>query len=87
MKYKNPWHKKLDNTYGPEFYETEAKPKEYNGFFIYERIKGICFDIVKDGVCITQRAGNTNDGLYRVIDGIIDGTEERACETLNRSLS
>ena len=37
--------------------QTDAKPIEYKGYLIYERIKGVCFDIVKNGVCVCMRAG------------------------------
>src|SRR3990167_10685280 len=55
-KYLNTWHRPNSN-YGPRIYETEAKPVEYAGCLIYERIKGHCWDIVKNGVCVHQRAG------------------------------
>ena len=64
--YKNPWHKPLNPIYGPREYETNAKPSEYGGFLIYERISGICFDVVKDGACVTQLAGP--NGARRAID-------------------
>jgi hypothetical protein len=54
--YRNPWHKS-NGTQGPQFYETEAKPLEYAGCLIYERIRGACWDVVRDGVCLHQRAG------------------------------
>ena len=58
MRYKNPWHKAGAQQYGPLFYETDTKPiKAANGHIIYERIKGVCWDVVKDGVCVSQRAG------------------------------
>jgi hypothetical protein len=65
-RYRNPWHK--DNgSQGPKFYETDAKPFEHAGCLIYERLKGVCFDVVYDGVCITQRAGR--DGAKRGAEG------------------
>ena len=67
--YRNPWHNGRNNDYGPAFYSTEAKPTEYRGFLIYHaNPKG--WDIVKDGVCISQRAGF--DGAKRFIDKIYD---------------
>lgn len=72
--YRNPWY---DSSKGhdPEYYVTEAEPREYRGYFIYNRIPGVpgrgCWDIVKDGVCVAQRAGDTNHGLNQVIDEII----------------
>lgn len=77
--YKNPWCN--GGKCGPEFYTTEATPREYRGYLIYHRIPGGpgygCWDIVKDGVCITQRAGDTNKGLNKIIDGIIKTGENR----------
>jgi hypothetical protein len=55
-RYKNPWHKPLKPMYGPEFYETEVDPIEYRGYLIYERLPAV-FDIVRDGVCLSQYAG------------------------------
>ena len=77
MKYKNPWHKKLTNDCGPEFYETEEQAREYRGFLIFHRIKSNkrganIFDIVHNGTCVAQRAGDTNHGLNLVIDKLID---------------
>jgi hypothetical protein len=54
--YRNPWFKR-NGSQGPEFYETDSKPFEHAGCLIYERIHGKCWDVVKDGVCQTQRAG------------------------------
>lgn len=70
--YKNPWYKPKNPTYGPEYYTTDAKPLEYKGFSIYERFIDICFDVVKDGTCISQRAGL--NGAKRFIDSL-EGTE------------
>lgn len=73
--YKNPWYD-ASRGHDPEFYTTEAKPREYRGYLIYNRIPGKpghgCWDIVKDGVCVTQRAGDTNHGLNKIIDEIIE---------------
>ena len=55
--YKNPWHKPTNPNYGPFEYSTDTKPSEYKGYLIYERIAGHCWDVVKDGACITQLAG------------------------------
>jgi len=54
--YKNPWYIRGGH-YGPEYYSTTATPVDYMGYQIYERIKGLLFDVVKDGVCQTQCAG------------------------------
>jgi len=57
-RYKNPWYNpRRNSSYDPEYYETDAKPKEYKGYLIYERIPGQVWDIVKDGVCVGQMAG------------------------------
>lgn len=56
MYYRNPWHK-TNGDCGPALYKTEAEPMKYRGFLIYERIKGVVWDVVKDGECVTQRAG------------------------------
>lgn len=54
--YKNPWHKE-NGTQGPAFYSTDVRATEHAGHLIYERIKGAVWDVVKDGVCVHQRAG------------------------------
>ena len=64
--YKNPWHKPLNNMYGPAMYSTDAKPVKYRDYLIYERIPGTCWDVVKDGECVTQLAGP--NGAKRAID-------------------
>lgn len=66
--YKNPWHKAGHRTeYGPEFYETSARPTEYRGYLIFHRQSDI-WDIVKDSVCVSQFAGF--NGAKRYIDQI-----------------
>ncbi len=50
-RYENPFG------YGPAAYETHARPIEHAGCLIYQRIKGCVWDVVRDGVCIAQRAG------------------------------
>jgi hypothetical protein len=55
--YTNPWHNPKTNTYGPREYETDVKAVEYKGYLIYQRIPGVVWDVVKDGVCCTQMAG------------------------------
>ena len=61
--YINPWHKPGKSEYGPARYSTDTKPTSYKGFLIYNRIEawsgsgsGV-WDVVKDGRCVTQRAG------------------------------
>lgn len=67
--YRNPWYKPNSKEYGPEFYTTNAKPVEYRGYLIYQRIKGTVWDCVKDNVCQTQAAGI--NGAKRLIDNLI----------------
>lgn len=55
--YKNPWYTPGNTAYGPAMYTTDATPFEHAGCLIYERIRRSCWDVVKDGVCQTQRAG------------------------------
>jgi hypothetical protein len=69
-RYKNPWHKPGKPEYGPAFYETTARPTEYHGCLIYQRIKGACWDVVRDGACIHQMAGL--NGAKRAIDQDIE---------------
>jgi len=75
-RYKNPWHDKkaYGRESGPEFFETDAKPKSYRGFLVYNRIPGHVWDFVKDGVCVTQRAGITH--MEREIDKILEAIEK-----------
>ena len=54
--YQNPWHDPRDPKYGPVCYTTSVKPTAYKGFLIYNRIPAV-YDVVLDGVCVTQRAG------------------------------
>lgn len=55
-KYKNKFYSPKCQDSKPVI-ETDAKPVEHKGCLIYERIKGICFDIVKNGVCVGMYAG------------------------------
>ena len=68
-KYQNPWHDPYQQMYGPECYQTDEKPTIYRGFFIYHRTP-LVWDVVKDGVCVTQRAGI--NGAKHFIDDLID---------------
>lgn len=45
----------------------DKEPDEYKGFLIYERVKDICFDIVKDGVCVGMNS--SLNGAKERIDG------------------
>jgi hypothetical protein len=66
MTYSNPWHKRYKEEYGPEYYETKVNPIEYKGHLIFQRIEGRVWDVVKNGKCVTQRAGL--NGAKRAID-------------------
>ncbi len=68
--YRNTWHKPKDAKYGPEFYETSARPVEYRGFLIYHRQETV-YDIVVEGVCVGQYAGP--NGARRAIDAALTG--------------
>ncbi|WP_099368052.1 hypothetical protein [Sphingobacterium sp. 1.A.4] len=54
--YRNSFHDSMSHD-SKEFITTEASPIEYKDHLIYERIKSVCFDVVKDGVCIGMYAG------------------------------
>jgi hypothetical protein len=69
--YQNPWHKPGKPHYGPATYETDAVPEEYRGHLIFERIPGRCWDVVKDGACLTQLAGP--NGARRAVDALCEG--------------
>lgn len=82
-RYKNPWYNEFSSPgSGPKYYSTNAKPRVYRGYLIYNRVKGKagrgCWDIVKNGVCVTQRAGDTNHRLNQVIDLIIETEKLRS---------
>ncbi|MCD7983390.1 MAG: hypothetical protein LUG19_03935 [Desulfovibrio sp.] len=67
--YKNPWYETLGRkglSFDPPVYRTNATPTEYKGYLIFERISKTCFDVVKDGVCVSQCAGL--NGAKRRID-------------------
>jgi hypothetical protein len=57
-RYRNSFYDSVHG-YDPEFYETDAKPVEYKGYLLYQRLHGRCWDVVKDGVCIGQYAGRS----------------------------
>lgn len=64
-KYKNQFYSPKNSDSKPVI-ETDAKPAQYKGYLIYERIKGVCFDIVKNGVCVGMYAGL--NGAKQAID-------------------
>jgi hypothetical protein len=68
-RYRNSWHKPGKPEYGPEFYQAYPGDtgKPYRGFLIYSR--AACYDVVKDGVCVTQMAGP--NGARQAIDSIL----------------
>ncbi|MEA9885975.1 hypothetical protein VDG05_16835 [Xanthomonas campestris pv. raphani] len=66
--YINPWYQKGRLDYGPDVYSTDAKPTEYRGYLVFQR-NASCFDVVKDGVCVTQLAGA--NGARRAIDALL----------------
>ncbi len=55
--YGNPWHKPGRPEYGPALYEARGKPVAHAGALIFERVSGCVWDVVVNGVCVTQRAG------------------------------
>lgn len=67
--YRNPWHKPGRPEYGPEFYSTDVAPKAYRGYLIYHRLPKV-WDVVRDGVCVTQRAGF--GGAKQAIDALLE---------------
>lgn len=68
-KYRNSFFKGgYQIEYGPEIYETDAKPADYRGHQIFRRLPS-CFDIVRDGSCISQCAGL--NGAIRRIDTLL----------------
>lgn len=78
--YRNQWFNPMHG-HDPEIYRTDAKPIEYRGYFFYERIKGRCWDIVRNGVCVGQRAGEPRSSE---IDKWIDhGHPETCCLRAN----
>jgi len=68
-RYENPWHDPTDRMSRSHF-ETDIRPVKYRGYLIYHRIKsssgGDCYDVVKDDLCLTQRAGL--NGAKKAID-------------------
>ena len=66
--YRNSVWKPEGKGYGPEFYTTDVTPKGYRGYLIYHRLMDV-YDIVKDGVCVTQYAGPR--GAREAIDRLL----------------
>ena len=66
--YANPWYSPSSGV-DPAVYTTDAKPVEYHGFQIFHRIKGVCCDVVYEGVCVAQRVGMS--GAREAIERIV----------------
>ena len=77
--YANPWHNPLATQYGPAEYRTEVSPTQYRGCLIYQRIAG-SWDVVRDGVCLTQRAGFS--GAKAAIDNMLDNPADYWAERM-----
>lgn len=58
-------------------YCTEVEPAEYKGYLIYNRVDGYgvrgrgVWDVVRNGVCVSQRAGP--NGARQFIDSLAEG--------------
>lgn len=66
--YRNPWYHPTRRETGPAVYCTDVTPVAYKDYLIYQRIAGHVWDVVKDGVCVTQRAGL--EGARQAIDAL-----------------
>lgn len=73
-RYKNPWHEPHSIIYGPEFFTCDKAPIEYRGFQIFHQRATKSWELVKDGVCLTQRCGKN---LQPIIDRLLD---DHQCE-------
>lgn len=72
--YINPWHVRgKDAVYGPPEYVTTIRPHKYREYLIFNRV-GDVWDVVKDGRCVTQRAGI--NGAKQAIDEMISGAAQ-----------
>lgn len=58
----------------PAIYRTEVRPVEYKGLLLYQRIKGVCWDVVRDDVCIGQYAGRS--GAEAFVDRLSEGPRQ-----------
>lgn len=86
--YKNSfWKAGENNPYSKETLihdtATGGKPEEYKGFTIYPRWDrfAMCYDIVKDGVCVSQYAGP--NGARGAIDKLTEGHDAIEVKTLD----
>lgn len=66
FRYLNPWS--ADPVSKPEYFETTVKPIDYRGFQIVHRFEK-SHELVKDGVCLTQRAGG--GALKSLVDALL----------------
>lgn len=80
FRYRNPWHDGLN--YGPEFFETTVKPVEYRGFQIVHRFKD-SHELVKDGVCLTIRAGK--NGPRNLADALCGDSNDEPVWLIERA--
>ena len=69
--YKNPWHS--PRGHDPDIYTTDARPIEYRGFLLYNRIPGTVCDVVKNGCAVRQIV--TVKGGQNAVDAILDEPE------------
>lgn len=74
--YRNPWFTPGKAWMGAEFYATDTKPIEYRGFQIFHRHDAV-WELVKDGVCLTQRAGK--NGPRNLADALL-GDKDKDCK-------
>lgn len=66
FRYLNPWS--ADPVSNPEYFESYAQPIDYRGFQIVRRFPK-SHELVKDGVCLTQRAGG--GALKSLVDALL----------------
>jgi hypothetical protein len=71
VSYLNPWSPYLRDS--EREFKTRVKPVQHRGFKIYQRIPN-SFEVVKDGVCVAQRAGL--EGAKRAIDNLLDNPSD-----------
>lgn len=69
--YKNSFYNP-EVKYSEVEFTTDTRPVEYKGFLIYQRVKGLVFDVVENGICIIQCAGL--NGAKKAIDKRIGST-------------
>lgn len=72
-RYRNSFHKPENPSFGPEFYETDARPTAHRGFEIFQRVRGRVWDCVINGECVGQYAGP--NGAKRFVDQYWSGAQ------------